>query len=792
MELLKTLQRGLVDLTLWRPTLSIAAILVMTAALATRIPLLTSDADMLSFIPRGDPAYYQTLELEQQFGSTQLARIIVVRDDHPDGVFNPETLALLAEITDWLRSRPDYETERNSDLRSISTVNRIEADEDGMIVEPFMKEPPTDRASSLAIRRALEENSAYAGVLASKDGRALSILVRESETGSHRRIEYISELLAYLDAIRARGRPEKLYATGRPVMEALFGLYIPQESQRMGPIVIAMLSMFLFLSFRTLRAVLLPFFVIACTEIWMLGLLSLWGRPIYTVTSILPVLIMAIAVADAIHLLSHYYEIQAKEPGLERGTVVRRTMTSMNAPVLMTSLTTAAGFLTMRTSAIVPISDFGTITTFGIAAAYLITVIGLPAILALLPLQPPRWRHGPDVAHRGGGLDRALRATTVGTLHPKPVVGAFSLALLLGVIGLAFLTIDSSQINQFRPGHFLREADEVDNTRFSGSQILDVVIDAGANDGIKDPGVLARMDALQREMETMAIVGDTLSIAELIKRMNRVMNEDRPEAEVLPVHRDLVAQYLLLYSISGDPGDFDDLVDYDYRTAHMMILLRDSGTAAAREAVAHAHEVADRLFPADPGEPTVKFSGPAMVRANLESYIARSQIFTVAVCAPVLFAMMWALFGSAAVALLCIGPVSLAIIGIYGGMGLIGLPTDIGTTMLGGMTLGIGIDFAIHYAWRYRQFVREGIEPRQATRETAATAGRAIFYNAIVLLGGFLVLLGARLFPQVKLGALVSATMVICFLATMCLFPVVLPRLRLGATTVGEPTVRDA
>ena len=105
-------------------------------------------------------------------------------------------------------------------------------------------------------------------------------------------------------------------------------------------------------------------------------------------------------------------------------------------------------------------------------------------------------------------------------------------------------------------------ADEIDNSRFSGATVLDAVVDARENDRLKAPELLRRIDEFQSEMETLDSVGDTLSIAELIKRMNRVMNEDRAEAEVIPDSKDLVAQYLLLYSISGDPGDFDDLVDY--------------------------------------------------------------------------------------------------------------------------------------------------------------------------------------------------------------------------------------
>lgn len=771
MELLKAARDRAASFTYVHPWWSLAGLLAITVLAGAQLSKLTVDSDMLAFIPRDDSAYTETLALEEMFGSTQLTRILITRDDHPDGVFNPETLALVAEITDWLKSRPEYQTDRNSDLRSLSTVNDIRADENGMIVEPFMETPPADRDGALAIRDALQANTAYSGVLASKDGRALSIFVRESDEGAKDRVGYVLDLLAYLDGLRAAGHKEGLYATGRSVIEALFGHYIPLESARTMPLVVLMLSTFLFLSFRTVRGVLIPLAVIACTEVWMLGFLATWGRPVYTVTSILPVLIMAIAVADSIHLLSQYYEIQARERGLDKLEVLRRTVEQISVPVLMTSVTTAAGFLTMRTSPVVPLAEFGVVATAGVAAAYVVTIVAVPALLAILPAQPPHWRHGPDEAHRSGPLYAALRATAAGASRPRTTVAAFVAVFALASTGLFRLSADTSQVSQFRPGHFLRTADEIDNSRFSGATVLDAVVDARDNDGIKEPDLLRRLDAFQSQMEALDVVGDTFSIAELVKRMNRVMNEDRPQEEVVPDSKDLVAQYLLLYSISGDPGDFDDLVDYDYRIGHVLVFLRDSGTAAARAATAHARRIAAELFPDDPAGPSVVFAGPALVRAHLERYIVDSQINTLLVCLPVLFVMMWALFRSAAIGFLCILPVSLAVVGIYGAMGYIGLPTDIGTTMLGGMTLGIGIDFAIHYTHRYLRCASAGMTSREAAEETAVTAGRAIFYNAIVLIGGFLVLLAAQLYPQVKLGALIAATMVLCFLGTMLLFP---------------------
>jgi uncharacterized protein len=204
-------------------------------------------------------------------------------------------------------------------------------------------------------------------------------------------------------------------------------------------------------------------------------------------------------------------------------------------------------------------------------------------------------------------------------------------------------------------------------------------------------------------------------------------------------------------------------------------------------ATEHARRLATMLFPPEGSAgPSIVLAGPAVVRAHLEGYIVDSQVNTLTLCLPVLFVMMWALFRSVAIGVLCILPVSLAVVGIYGVMGHIGLPTDIGTTMLGGMTLGIGIDFAIHYTHRYLQCVNAGMGSREAAEETAVTAGRAIFYNAIVLVGGFLILLGAHLYPQVKLGALIAATMVLCFLGTMLLFPAAMTYLRAGRRGVAR------
>jgi predicted RND superfamily exporter protein len=578
---------------------------------------------------------------------------------------------------------------------------------------------------------------------------------------------------AYLDELEARGLPEKVHVTGRAIVEGLFDIYIPQEGYRILPFVFVMLAAVMFATFRTLRGVVLPFLVIIGTEIWMFGFLGAWGHPMYSITSILPIIIVSIAVADSIHLVATYYEVQDEHPAADRTFVIERVLDEMTLPVFLTSVTEAIGFLTMTGSKLEPINDFGIVGAVGVTAAFILTQLLIPSLLVMLPL---RNRPGAKAPRIRFSLDPVLIAPArFCDRHPALVVTGFAIVLATTVGGMLRLTTDSSQVGQFPPNHHLRYADDLDNRHFAGSTILDVLIDGREKDALKSPWMLARLDRFQERLEDTELVRDTFSIAELVKRMNRVMNENRAEEERIPAERDLIAQYLLLYSISGDPGDFDDLVDYDYRYAHVMAFIPVQGTAASRAVVEDAREIIAEVFgPSASASATVKLAGGAYINSHLEDYINHSQLVSLLTGLPTLFVLSWVVFGGPLLGLLCVMPVSLAVALIYGTMGYVGLPTDIATTMLGAMTLGVGIDFAIHYMHRYRACLGEGLDPHSAAIETARTAGRALFYNAAVLIGGFIVLLGARLYPQIKLGLLVSATMVICYVATMLLFPAAL------------------
>ncbi|MFT4570187.1 MAG: putative RND superfamily exporter protein [Hyphomicrobiaceae bacterium] len=759
-----------------RPWGFILATALATGALVGPMQTIPVNTDVEAFMPVGDDAIENLRLLENVFGSPLLTMIIVLREDHPDGVYNPETMAVIDEITEWLRSQEEYETATNADLRSLASVNDIRGHDDDMIVESFLEELPTDREAALDVRKRVFQNGIYVGSLSSYNGKGAAILVRNSELGIERHLGTYQKLSDRLAQINAAGHPEVFHLTGRPIVEALFGSYIPAEGRRMLPFVVALIALFLAAAFRTVRGVLLPMLVVLTTEIWMLGIHGLWGEPFYTVSSILPILVIAVSVADAIHLMARYYEAQREHPELDREGIVKITIEDMARPVLLTSLTTAIGFISMTGSAVVPVHDFGITMTFGIIAAWILSLCFLPAVLAVLPLRPM----GASAAASDGPREHRLegflqKSAEFAVRRPKAIAGAFAILALFCAGGVRLLTIDSSQVNQFRPSHEIRFADGVSNRMFAGGTVLDILVDSREPGAIQNPKMLEAIATLQSKLEEDEQVGDSLSIAEMIERMNRIMHGDDPAYETIPTSRELVAQYLLLYSISGDPGDFDDLVDYDYRYAHLIVFLRDPGTALSRRTVARAQELAAALFADDgPAPADVLLTGPAYTVARMEAHISHDQLTTLMVCIPILITLNWIMFRSLVSGFLSVVPVIFAVLAAYGSMGYVGLPADVASAMLGGMTLGIGVDFAIHYLHRYRTLRRAGLAHTDAATVTARTTGLALFVNMVVLAGGFLVMLGSRFYPQMKLGAMVALTMIVCYVATMYLFPAIL------------------
>ena len=745
-----------------RPWLVLGLLLVTTAGFVSQLPELRMETNIEKMLPEGMEAYVNKKRLEKVFSSADMV-VIGIENDGPNGIYTPHTLKLVDELTQWLRSRKEFRTIALSDLMSLSTIKDIRGTTDGMEVERFMERPPESPEAIAHLKRRLVDNGIYMGSIVSEDDKGTLIVVRPDPAYVGRYFEIYRIVKSKLDEIEARGGPERILVTGRPIIEGLFGIYMPEDMQHMQPIILALLALLLFLSFRNIRGVLIPLAVVVLSELWMLGTMALAGIPMYTVTTMLPILILAIGIADSVHLLTHIRVEAGRETRLDKRQAIIRGMSGMWVPILMTTLTTAAGFLSMLTSDLLPMRYFGVFASFGIVYAFIITVLFIPAIEAVLPR---REKSLENLAFHGylKAMSHAV------THHPRRIMALFGLAMLLSAYGLSQIQVNSSLVSEFRPSDPIRQADTMLNAHFAGTNTLDIMIDTGRQDGVLEPALLKGLSALQTAVEAEPVVGDSSSIAEFLAEMNKVMHEGNPIYRRPPEKADLAAQYLLLYSFSGAPDDFDAFVTPDYRQAHVRIQMKSDSSADAARLITLIDADAARWFPGA----KLAFAGTAYTTHQFSDLVISGQIQSLALALTLIFLLCLVMFRRFVDAALAMLPVSLAIVAIYGIMGLAGIPLEIGTAITGGMALGIGVDFAIHYLYRYRAYEASGLDYVRIVDRTNEDTGRALVFNALVVIGGFLVLLNAHLYPQVKLGALVAGSMAICYLASCYLFPVLL------------------
>jgi predicted RND superfamily exporter protein len=357
-------------------------------------------------------------------------------------------------------------------------------------------------------------------------------------------------------------------------------------------------------------------------------------------------------------------------------------------------------------------------------------------------------------------LDRFLTAVAdnlVGGRAPVIVAGGLLVLAVVGA-GMLRLRIDNNFKLYFSPDSAVRVDDRILNATFGGTNSIQFLVQTPETDGIKDPRVLKGMERLQAFLETQPDVGKTQSMVDLIKRMNQAMHADEPAAYAIPESQDLVAQYLFLYSLSGDPQDFDNLVDNDYRRATVWAFVKDDSTTSADILARKARTVIDESFP--PGV-TVQMGGSLPQLIALNDVIVSDKFRNMAQMAAVVFALGAIILRSLVGGLFVVTPLFAVMLANFGLMGWLRTPLDISAMTTAAMAIGIGADYEIYLLFRFKEELARTGSVLAATRASMLTSGKAILLVAISIIAGYAVLQASEFAFYNTLSNMVTATMVI-------------------------------
>jgi hydrophobe/amphiphile efflux-3 (HAE3) family protein len=771
------------------PKLVIAAVVLITMGLASQMAKMQIETDTEAFIPQGHEATLNNDRMKEIFGTPDLLWIGVIREE--GGIYQSDTLEVIQAITEKVRLLPGVV---DQDVVSIATEDNIRGTADGMEVEPFMETAPADAKGLKALQQQIHDFDIYNGFIVAKDGSAAAILV-ELEPQSLLAERGLDKFKAYQDVQRivdeiAAGRPEQFHVAGKPVLEATLGLYISEDLGLMMPLVFLVLAVLLFFTYRSARGVAIPLAVVSFSVLGAMGAMAAVGVPMYPTTTMVPVTLMAIGVADAIHILGKYYELALLDPEADRRRLVQSTMLEMWRPVVLTSVTTAVGFLSFLTMEMAPLQMMGVFAAAGIVYAMLVSLTLVPAVLSLLKVSVPKALL--TGVQEGRGIEQAgLIASTLARLGIW--VGGHVTQMLMLASGLVFLSawaasyvyVDDSYVANFRKGSAIVEADRVINRHFIGSYQYNLVLEAEQADAFYNPELLKAIWAFQQQMEASPMVGGTISIADYIRRMHRVMNENRLEMAKIPDSSDLIAQYLLLYSFSGAPDDFAEVVDSEYRRANVRLFLTNGVFSRYHKIEHDIRALAARYF--DPlgiqwsvaGNGHISYVQTGMITDNLR--------FNIIATVLAIFLAAWIMMRSFAAGMFVMTPVLAAVILNFAFMGLTDTPIGWGSSMFTSIAICIGVDYAIHLIYKFRsEFARTRVAVQALTR-TLATTGKTILFNAVVVIAGFMVLLASAMPPNQQMGLLVSAAMLSSFIATLTVMPALIlaarPRFVFGPKT---------
>ncbi len=743
------------------PRITIIIAVVLTVLFFMNMKGTRMETDIEAFLPQNHPAIVFDNLVEDIFGVKSDMMLSVVNRG-PDGIYNTESLALLKRLTEKLKGMKGINSE---DVDSLANLDNIVGTKEGMDVRPFMEEVPKTQEEINALRQAVRGNNMYRGTIVSEDEKATLIFARLEDDVDE------SEIYNKVKAMVAEENlgDNEIFFAGRPILEGLIGIQSKEDAKNF-LVAMIVIIIILFLTFRSFRGILLPLLVVVPSVFWAVGLMGIFQVPFYITSIMMPIILMAIGVADGIHIISKYYDEVLQYPDKERRAIVMDTMLEMWPPVTMTSVTTAAGFLAFTISSMPPFVYFGLFTAFGVMVAMLFSLTVIPAGLMLMK---------PKVSslyirrkERISDLSSATLSSRILAVCGKAVYNHRSIVLAVAVVvvvistvGIMRVSTDSSLVSYFKQDTDVVRSEKLLNEKFAGTTVLNVVFAGKDYDRMKDPVLLKKIDKMADYAESLPLVGDSITISEYLKRMNRVMNEDRKEMEVVPDSRELVAQYLLLYSMSGDPDDFDDVVDYDYQRANTRIFMKSDHAKDTGNVVKAMDKYLKEHFKEE--DISIGFAGRANITYTIAGIIVRSQVMSLILAIIAVFFITAGMFRSWIAGFLSIIPIGIATLVNFGLMGLSNKPLNPVTAINSSVSIGIGIDYSIHYISKYRRNMARLNDERETNILTIVTAGKAIFYNAVIVAGGFLVLALSPFPPNATLGGLVSLSMMVSFIGAL-------------------------
>lgn len=741
----------IVDLALRHPAATLAAWTVALALALPGIARLELRTDGHALVPPGAPAVKVDEEVRRAFGRRD-PLLVLIETAHPDGVYNPETLHRLIKLSEALAALPGIGREH---VHSLATQSGSRYSLERMDFLPVLEPFPSDPAGLARVRKEVAWLDIPVGLLVSADGSAATVIVGaqpSSSAGSADRYDLWRQVDEQVR--RFADSNHRISVVGAPAAEALLGRHILADLRFLVPAALVLVAVILYLGLRRWAAVGLGLGKVGVCLAVLFGAMGWVGEPVFLTTAVLPVILVAVGLADEIHLLSRYQQLLGT--GLAPGEARRRTFSELGHAVTLALVTTIIGFGSFALAPIPALAHFGAVAAVGVGLCLLFSLTATPAVLSRMPADwlRPRQR---VAAVRGS---RALeRWADLVTRRPWAVLAALGIATLIAGGGALRLQVQDSWLEGFSPRSELRQATDRLDERFLGShQLLLEVRFEGASAPSKpllDPEVLRRLGELETELREIPGVGGVVGPYRLSTTMAGIAAGDVRFRRVGDTPEWNAGFYDYVSRILGPAWRREYATD-DFSRGIVEVYLRHANYRDTAKLIARVRTFERKRIAPVGGR--VSFAGDVAGSQEMIPAIVNGQVRSLA--GALLGSALTVAFGlrKPSAGLAAIVPALGAVLWTFGIMGWAGIPLGVATSMFCAITLGIGDDYAIHFLERRELAIAEG-DP-EPVRTAIVEAGPAILWDAAAIAVGFGLLAFSQVPPNRRLGLLVGLALI--------------------------------
>lgn len=789
---------ALAELIMRNPKRFLLIFVLILASMGQFMRNVEFDSELENFIDESTELRQIYARVKEDFGRNDAVMLAAQGD-----VMSEAFLTALAEV----HERIETEIPFVEDITSIVNAPYQKGTDDSLVVEDLLDVIPTDEASMARLEQRLQESTLASSVLVN-DKRSMALLMIEiqvynyaalgdtadpfasdsfddafsddlfsedaftepTDTTGDVPIVTMFDTIEMMDELRAlmAEYPElDMVVAGMPAMSISLMETMQSEMLFFIRLTVALIVLALIAFFRQPSGVVGPLLAVVSALLLTMSTLVAFGGKISIVLIMLPTFLLAITIGDAVHLLTHFYRrIQAGE---SRYDAMSHAVNRTAIPMLLTSLTTAAGLLSLSIADVVPIRYLGMMTAYGVILAFLLTVTLIPALAILIPMRPIKQNSSHKTVN-----NIVLALGELSWKHSGKVSIVWLIAAAIAMTQIVKLEFSHDPLNWMPDGLEIVESTQLIDRELSGTMATDIVFKTGTENGVKDLAFLQALDDWQKELdgfkEGVVEVKGTTSLVDLIKESNRALQGGDDIHYGLPDSQSLVNEEIFLFENSASDQLYQ-MVDPEFTQTKMTLVLPWNDLMHYDDFLISLQTEGDARFD---GIAEVQVTGLTAILAGTMVKLVTSTAASYVLAFAIIAVMMMLLLNSFRLGLIAMIPNVAPIIVTMGMMHPIGIALDMLTVLVATIAIGVAVDNTVHFTHHFRHGLSLGHTVHEAMQDAFAGAGQALFTTSIVLTTGFYVFLFSDVHSIFNLGFLTGTAFLLAMISNFTLTPFLL------------------